>query len=48
MDGQGKSMKAQLKYANKIHAKYVIIVGDDERGKRKRPSFVLWKLVNKN
>ncbi len=30
MDGQGKSMKAQLKYANKIHAKYVIIVGDDE------------------
>ena len=30
MDGQGKSMKAQLKYANKIHAKYVIIMGDDE------------------
>ncbi|NCB95440.1 MAG: histidine--tRNA ligase [Negativicutes bacterium] len=30
MDGQGKSMKAQLKYANKINAKYVIILGDDE------------------
>jgi hypothetical protein len=30
MDGQGKSMKAQLKYANKIKAKYVIIIGDDE------------------
>ena len=30
MDGQGKSMKAQLKYANKINAKYVIIFGDDE------------------
>ena len=30
MDGQGKSMKAQLKYANKIHAKYAIIMGDDE------------------
>ena len=41
MDGQGKSMKAQLKYANKINAKYVIILGDDElvrlRGKVKRP-----------
>lgn len=23
-------MKAQLKYANKINAKYVIILGDDE------------------
>ncbi len=34
MDGQGKSMKAQLKYANKIHAKYVIIVGDDELAKQ--------------
>ena len=33
MDGQGKSMKAQLKYANKINAKYVIIVGDDELAK---------------
>ena len=30
MDGQGKSMKAQLKSANKINAKYVIILGDDE------------------
>jgi len=30
MDGQGKSMKSQLKYANKINAKYVIILGDDE------------------
>lgn len=30
MDGSGKSMKAQLKYANKINAKYVIILGDDE------------------
>ena len=34
MDGQGKSMKAQLKYANKIHAKYVIILGDDELAKQ--------------
>ena len=34
MDGQGKSMKAQLKYANKIHAKYVIIMGDDELAKQ--------------
>ncbi len=30
MDGQGKSMKSQMKYANRIHAKYVIILGDDE------------------
>ena len=30
MDGEGKSMKSQLKHANKINAKYVIIVGDDE------------------
>lgn len=30
MDGQGKSMKSQLKYANKNNAKYVIILGDDE------------------
>ena len=29
-----KVMKAQLKYANKIHAKYVIIVGDDELAKQ--------------
>ena len=34
MDGQGKSMKAQLKYANKIHAKYAIIIGDDELAKQ--------------
>lgn len=34
MDGQGKSMKAQLKYANKINAKYVIIIGDDEIAKQ--------------
>ena len=27
-------MKAQLKYANKIHAKYVIILGDDELAKQ--------------
>ena len=30
MDGEGKSMKSQLKYANKKQAKYVIILGDDE------------------
>lgn len=30
MDGEGKSMKSQLKYANKINAKYVIIIGNDE------------------
>jgi len=30
MDGDGKSMKSQLKHANKINAKYVIILGDDE------------------
>lgn len=30
MDVENKSMKSQLKHANKIHAKYVIIVGDDE------------------
>ena len=34
MDGQGKSMKAQLKYANKINAKYVIILGDDELARK--------------
>lgn len=34
MDGQNKSMKSQLKYANKIHAKYVIILGDDELARR--------------
>ena len=27
MDGQGKSMKAQLKYANKINAKYIYHIG---------------------
>lgn len=30
MDGSGKSMKSQMKQANKMNAKYVIIVGDDE------------------
>lgn len=30
MDMQGKSMKSQMKLANKIQAKYVIILGDDE------------------
>lgn len=30
MDLSCKSMKSQLKYANKIGAKYVIIIGDDE------------------
>lgn len=30
MDTQGKSMKSQMKFANKIGAKYVIILGDDE------------------
>ncbi len=29
-DHQGKSVKAQMKYANKIGAKYTIILGDDE------------------
>lgn len=30
VDHMGRSMKAQFKYANKIGAKYVIIIGDDE------------------
>lgn len=30
MVGENKSMKSQLKHANKTHAKYVIILGDDE------------------
>ena len=30
MTGENKSMKSQLKHANKINAKYVIILGDDE------------------
>ena len=29
-DLMGRSMKAQMKYANKIGAKYVIVLGDDE------------------
>ncbi len=33
MDGSGKSFKAQMKYADKIKAKYVIILGDDELAK---------------
>lgn len=33
MDGSGKSFKAQMKYADKIAAKYVIILGDDELAK---------------
>ncbi|WP_288301623.1 histidine--tRNA ligase [uncultured Veillonella sp.] len=32
--GEAKSMKSQLKHANKINAKYVIIVGDDELTRR--------------
>lgn len=32
--GEAKSMKSQLKHANKINAKYVIIVGDDELARR--------------
>lgn len=34
MDGEGKSMKSQLKYANKSNAKYVIIIGDDELARK--------------
>lgn len=30
MNGEGKSMKSQLKHADKNNAKYVIILGDDE------------------
>lgn len=30
IDHLGKSVKAQLKYANKINAKYAIVLGDDE------------------
>ncbi|MGN1096522.1 MAG: His/Gly/Thr/Pro-type tRNA ligase C-terminal domain-containing protein [Christensenellales bacterium] len=30
-----KSVKAQMKYANKIEAKSVIVVGDDEISSRK-------------
>ena len=29
-DHLGKSVKAQLKYANKINAEYTIVLGDDE------------------
>ncbi|MDO4529640.1 MAG: His/Gly/Thr/Pro-type tRNA ligase C-terminal domain-containing protein, partial [Lachnospiraceae bacterium] len=29
-DYMGKSVKAQMKYANKIHAPYVIVLGADE------------------
>ncbi len=29
-DHMGRSVKAQLKYANKIRAEYVIVLGDDE------------------
>lgn len=32
-DLMGRSVKAQMKYANKIGAKYVIVLGDDERTK---------------
>ena len=32
-DHLGKSVKAQMKYANKIEAKYSIIIGDDEIAK---------------
>ena len=47
MDGQGKSMKAQLKYANKINAKYVIILGDDELARGEASLSDSWILVNK-
>jgi histidyl-tRNA synthetase len=30
MDFSGRSFKAQMKQANKLNAKYVIIVGEDE------------------
>lgn len=29
-DSSGKSLNAQMKYANKINSKYVIVIGDDE------------------
>ena len=29
-DYLGRSIKAQMKYANKIHAPYVVILGEDE------------------
>lgn len=32
-DLMGRSVKAQMKYANKIGAKYVIVLGDDELAK---------------
>lgn len=31
IDHMGRSTKAQFKYADKIHAKYVLTIGDDER-----------------
>ena len=31
----GRSLKAQMKYANKISAKYVLILGDNEIAERK-------------
>lgn len=34
MDGTGKSFKAQMKYADKVKAKYVMILGDDELAKK--------------
>ena len=30
MDYQGKSLKAQMRYADKIMARFVIILGEDE------------------
>ncbi|MEG0048157.1 MAG: histidine--tRNA ligase [Clostridia bacterium] len=33
MDHQGRSLKAQFKYADKLGAKYIVIIGDDELAK---------------
>ena len=33
MDYLNRSVKAQMKYANKIGAKFVIVIGDDEIAK---------------
>ena len=33
MDHQGRSLKAQFKYADKLGAKYMAVLGDDELAK---------------
>ena len=37
-DLMGRSVKAQMKYANKIGALYSMVLGDSEAGSRLRPA----------